>query len=51
MVIHQVAGCDGCLETWEYYKTAGRYARKHTQKTGHKTWVETGTAYQYEVKE
>lgn len=46
-VVHQVAGCEECLLTWEYYKTAGKLARQHTKQTGHTTWVETGTTYYY----
>lgn len=49
-VVHQVAGCEGCEKHWEDYKTAGAKARQHTRSTGHKTWVETGTAYWYEAR-
>lgn len=46
-VIHQIAGCYECNIRWENYKNAGRKARYHTQKTGHETYVETGSTYIY----
>lgn len=46
-VQHQIAGCNECGWSDEWYKAAGRRAKAHTAKTGHKTWVETGTSYYY----
>lgn len=48
-VIHQIAWCNVCHKRWEWHKTATANARRHTQKTGHTTSVETGTAHDYEV--
>lgn len=48
-VIHQEAGCNKCGWQNSHWRHAGRLARRHTQNTGHKTWVETGTSYYYTV--
>ena len=50
-IISQIANCETCDWDCQDYKSARSEARKHTLKTGHKTWVETVTFSSYEKDE
>jgi len=47
-VIHRVASCMSCEWQEGYRRKAIAAARRHTEATGHKTTVETGTYRTYE---
>jgi len=50
-IVHRIADCDNCNWRDEGYKTASRYARRHSEKTGHTTNVENGNYYRYKPKD
>ena len=50
-IIHRIADCENCGWHDEDYKYANQRARRHSQKTGHKTAVENGNIYWYQPAE
>jgi hypothetical protein len=46
-IVHAVFHCFVCGKSWEKQDTAMQNARRHTERTGHKTSGEVGTAYAF----
>lgn len=50
-IVHRIADCDNCSWRDEDHKLASKRARRHSEKTGHTTTVESGNFYQFKPKD